>query len=127
MNAHATAAPLNDNSETQAVEEVFGDHAYQVPINSTSSMTGHLLGSAGVVDAIVWVKKIQAGIIHPSTNHECSDADCDPEYVADKRREAQIKTTLFNSFRFAGNEACFVPKRLPEREALWSLASAQLY
>lgn len=114
INAHGTSTPLNDKNETKAIKEVFGDYAYQVPISSTKSMTGHLLGSAGVVEAIVCVKTIQQGTIHPTINYEYPDPDCDLDYVPNKPRKARVKTVLSNSFGFGGHNACLVLKEFSE-------------
>ena len=114
INAHGTSTPLNDKNETQAIKKVFGDYAYQVPISSTKSMTGHLLGAAGVVEAIVCVKTIREGIIHPTINYEYPDPDCDLDYVPNKPREAKVKIALSNSFGFGGHNACLVLKQFFE-------------
>jgi 3-oxoacyl-[acyl-carrier-protein] synthase II len=114
INAHGTSTPLNDKNETRAIKEVFGDYAYQVPISSTKSMTGHLLGSAGVVEAIVCIKTIQEGIIHPTINYEYPDPDCDLDYVPKEPRKARVKTVLSNSFGFGGHNACLVLKEPSE-------------
>lgn len=111
INAHGTSTPLNDKTETQAIKEVFGDYAYQVPISSTKSMTGHLLGAAGVVEAIVCVKTFQDGMIHPTINYEYPDPHCDLDYVPNKPRQAEVKTALSNSFGFGGHNACLVLKQ----------------
>lgn len=114
INAHGTSTPLNDKNETQAIKEVFGEYAYQVPISSTKSMIGHLLGSAGVVEAIVCVKTIREGRIHPTINYEYPDPDCDLDYVPNKARNAEVRIALSNSFGFGGHNACLVIRRFAE-------------
>jgi 3-oxoacyl-[acyl-carrier-protein] synthase II len=110
INAHGTSTPLNDVNETKAIKTVFGDHAYQVPISSTKSMTGHLMGAAGALEAIVCVKTIQEGIIHPTINYEYPDPECDLDYVPNQPRQANIKVALSNSFGFGGHNATIVLK-----------------
>jgi len=108
INAHGTSTPLNDANETKAIKAVFGDYAYQVPISSTKSMTGHLLGAAGALEAIVCVKTIQEGIIHPTINYEYPDPECDLDYVPNQPRRAGVKVALSNSFGFGGHNASIV-------------------
>ena len=110
INAHGTSTPLNDVNETQAIKAVFGDYAYQVPISSTKSMTGHLMGAAGAVEAIVCVKTIQEGIIHPTINYEYPDPECDLDYVPNVARLADVKIALSNSSGFGGHNATIVIK-----------------
>ena len=110
INAHGTSTPLNDVNETQAIKAVFGDYAYQVPISSTKSMTGHLMGAAGAVEAIVCVKTIQEGIIHPTINYEYPDPECDLDYVPNVARLADVKIALSNSSGFGGHNATIVLK-----------------
>ena len=110
INAHGTSTPLNDVNETEAIKAVFGDYAYQVPISSTKSMTGHLMGAAGAVEAIVCVKTIQEGIIHPTINYEYPDPECDLDYVPNVARPADVKVALSNSSGFGGHNATIVLK-----------------
>ncbi len=110
INAHGTSTPLNDAIETKAIKTVFGDYAYQVPISSTKSMTGHLMGAAGALEAIVCVKTIQEGIIHPTINYEYPDPECDLDYVPNVARQADVKVALSNSFGFGGHNATIVLK-----------------
>jgi 3-oxoacyl-[acyl-carrier-protein] synthase II len=110
INAHGTSTILNDVTETKAIKTVFGDYAYQVPISSTKSMTGHLMGAAGALEAIVCVKTIQDGIIHPTINYEYPDPECDLDYVPNVARQADVKVTLSNSFGFGGHNATIVIK-----------------
>lgn len=114
INAHGTATPLNDENETRAIKEVFGDYAYKVPISSTKSMTGHLSAAAGVVEAIVCVMTIRDDVIHPTINYEYPDPDCDLDYVPNKPRKAKVRTALSNSFGLGGHNACLVLKQFSE-------------
>ena len=108
INAHGTSTPKNDMVETLAIKKVFGEGAYDVPISSTKSMIGHALGGAGALEAVACVKTIQDGIIHPTINYETADPDCDLDYVPNEARQAQVNTTLSNSFGFGGQNACIV-------------------
>jgi 3-oxoacyl-[acyl-carrier-protein] synthase II len=110
INAHGTATILNDVNETQAIKAVFGDYAYQVPISSTKSMSGHLMGAAGALEAIVCVKTIQEGMIHPTINYEYPDPECDLDYVPNVARRADVKVALSNSSGFGGHNATIVIK-----------------
>ncbi len=108
INAHGTSTPLNDLSETIAIKTVFGEAAYQVAISSTKSMTGHLLGAAGAVEAVVCVKAIQTGVLPPTINYQTPDPDCDLDYVPNQARQAQVDIALSNSFGLGGQNACIV-------------------
>lgn len=111
INAHGTSTPLNDASETAAIKKIFGDYAYKVPISSTKSMTGHLLGGTGGVEAIVCVKTINEGVIHPTINYETPDPECDLDYVPNQARQKEVSTVLSNGFGFGGQNACLVFRR----------------
>jgi 3-oxoacyl-[acyl-carrier-protein] synthase II len=111
INAHGTSTPLNDRTETVAIKEVFGEHAYRVPVSSTKSMTGHTMGAAGAVEAIVCALTIQHERIHPTINYEKPDPECDLDYVPNQARQAHVDVVLSNSFGLGGQNACLVIKR----------------
>jgi 3-oxoacyl-[acyl-carrier-protein] synthase II len=108
INAHGTSTPLNDATETMAIKSVFGDHAFKVAVSSTKSMTGHLLGAAGAVEAAFSCLSIRDGIIPPTINYENPDPECDLDYVPNQARQVKIRTVLSNSFGFGGTNACLV-------------------
>jgi len=108
INAHGTSTPLNDKTETLAIKQVFGDHAYQIPISSTKSMHGHLLGGAGALEAIMCIQAMRNGVIPPTINYETLDPDCDLDYVPNSARQAPMDTVLSNSFGFGGHNACLI-------------------
>ena len=105
INAHGTSTQLNDLSETKAVKKLFGEHAYKLAISSTKSMTGHLLGGTGGVEAIYSALIIKNGIIPPTINYETPDPECDLDYVPNEARKAQVKVAMSNSFGFGGTNA----------------------
>lgn len=111
VNAHGTSTPLNDAAETLALKKVFGEYAYKVPISSTKSIIGHLLGASGAVEAVGCVKTITDGIIHPTINYENPDPECNLDYVPNVARKKDVRTVLTNSFGFGGINACLVFKR----------------
>ncbi len=108
INAHGTSTPLNDLCETRAIKSVLGDHAYKIPISSTKSMTGHLLGGAGGIEAVFTVKSIQDGIVPPTINYETPDPDCDLDYVPNEARSVDIKVAMSNSFGFGGTNGVLI-------------------
>jgi 3-oxoacyl-[acyl-carrier-protein] synthase II len=110
INAHGTSTKLNDLSENKAIKAVFGDYAYKLPISSTKSMTGHLLGGAGGVEAIFLSLTIKHGIIPPTINYETPDPECDLDYVPNVARKANVKTGMSNSFGFGGTNASLIFK-----------------
>jgi 3-oxoacyl-[acyl-carrier-protein] synthase II len=109
INAHGTSTRLNDISETKAIKAIFGEHAYQVPISSTKSMTGHLLGAAGAIEALFCTKVIETGSLPPTINHHTPDPECDLDYVPNQARQLDgVRAALSNSFGFGGHNACLV-------------------
>ncbi|QOR34630.1 beta-ketoacyl-ACP synthase II [Clostridium sp. 'deep sea'] len=111
INAHGTSTPMNDKLETLAIKKAFGDYAAKVPVSSTKSMTGHLLGAAGAVEAAVCLKALQEGILPPTINYQVSDPECDLDYIANEPRKQQIKYALSNSLGFGGHNVTLVFKR----------------
>ena len=105
INAHGTATQLNDASETLAIKSVFGETAYQVPISSTKSMTGHCMGATGALEAIFSVKAIHDNIIPPTIHYETPDPECDLDYIPNKAREKKITLAISNAFGFGGHNA----------------------
>ena len=108
INAHGSSTRLNDKSETIAIKSVFGEHAYKVPISSTKSMLGHLMGAAGAIEALISVQAIQEGIIPPTINLEKPDPECDLDYVPNAARQREVKAALSNSFGFGGHNAALI-------------------
>ncbi len=108
INAHGTSTPLNDAAETAAIKTVFGPRAYEIPISSTKSMTGHMLGAGGAVEAIACADMLATGLIHPTINYENPDPDCDLDYVPNVARQTNPRTILSNAFGFGGHNACLV-------------------
>jgi 3-oxoacyl-[acyl-carrier-protein] synthase II len=112
INAHGTSTPQNDANETRAIKEVFGPHAYRLAVSSTKSMTGHLLGAAGAVEAVATVLALEHGILPATINYCSSDPECDLDYVPNQARDRKIRLALSNSFGFGGVNASLVFKRL---------------
>lgn len=111
INAHGTSTEYNDKYETLAIKEVFGEHAYQLAVSSTKSMTGHLLGAAGGIEAIFCILALKDNILPPTINLETPDPECDLDYVANKAREQNISVALSNSLGFGGHNATIVFKQ----------------
>ncbi len=111
INAHGTSTQLNDVNETNAIKEVFGDNAYKIPVSSTKSMTGHMLGAAGAVEASIAALAIYNGIIPPTINHFEPDPECDLDYVPNKHREKKIDTVLSNTYGFGGTNSSIVIRK----------------
>jgi 3-oxoacyl-[acyl-carrier-protein] synthase II len=112
INAHGTSTPYNDKFETLAIKKVFGDHASKVPISSTKSMTGHLLGAAGGIESVICVKTIESQLIAPTINLANPDPDCDLDYVPNVARAARVQTVLSNNLGFGGQNASVVFRAL---------------
>jgi len=111
INAHGTSTPYNDKFETLAIKEVFGDHAYNLTVSSTKSMTGHLLGAAGGVEAIFTIMAIKEGIIPPTINYETPDPDCDLDYAPNQAKKKELRAAMSNSLGFGGHNATLVFKK----------------
>jgi 3-oxoacyl-[acyl-carrier-protein] synthase II len=114
INAHGTSTEYNDKFETMAIKRLFGEHAYQIPISSTKSMTGHLLGAAGCVEFIASVLTLERGVIHPTINYENPDPNCDLDYVPNTARNAAVQIAISNSFGFGGQNGTLVMKKYME-------------
>lgn len=114
INAHGTSTSYNDRTETQAIKTCFGDHAYRVAISSTKSMTGHTLGAAGAVEAVISVQSILSGIIPPTINLHNPDPECDLDYVPHEARRQTVNVTMSNSMGFGGHNTCLIFKRYEE-------------
>jgi 3-oxoacyl-[acyl-carrier-protein] synthase II len=111
INAHGTSTQLNDAMETKAIKTAFGDYAYKVPISSTKSMTGHLIGCAGAIEPAICIMTILNGIIPPTINYENPDPDCDLDFVPNTARQAVVNTALTNSFGFGGHNSVLILKK----------------
>ena len=111
INAHGTSTSLNDKSETAAIKTVFGEQAYKIPVSSTKSMTGHLLGASGTLEAVVCAKVISENLLPPTINYETPDPECDLDYVPNQARPAAPKHVMSNSFGFGGHNATLILSR----------------
>jgi 3-oxoacyl-[acyl-carrier-protein] synthase II len=114
INAHGTGTPLNDRSETAAIKTVFGEQAYQTPVSSTKSMTGHLLGAAGALEAVFAVKVLQDSIMPATINYEVPDPECDLDYIPNQSRPKQVEIVMSNSFGFGGHNAVIILQKFAE-------------
>jgi len=117
INAHGTSTQLNDAMETKAIKSAFGDYAYKVPISSTKSMTGHLIGCAGAIEPAICIMTILNGIIPPTINYENPDPACDLDFVPNIARAAEVTTALTNSFGFGGHNSVLILKKYSEGPA----------
>ena len=111
INAHGTSTELNDKLETAAVKQLLGEHAYKVPMSSTKSMHGHMLGAAGALEAILCILAIRDGIVPPTINYENPDPECDLDYVTNEARAKEVDVAVSNSFGFGGHNATLVVRR----------------
>lgn len=111
INAHGTSTDLNDKYETTAIKAVFGDHAYNLTVSSTKSMTGHLLGAAGGIESVISLKAIQEGIVPPTINYETPDEECDLDYVPNEARKQDVNVVVSNSLGFGGHNVSLVFKK----------------
>ncbi|MBF0488983.1 MAG: beta-ketoacyl-ACP synthase II [Candidatus Omnitrophica bacterium] len=114
INAHGTSTKLNDQIETLAIKNLFGDHARKIPISSTKSMTGHLLGAAGGVELIACINSIRDNMVHPTINYETPDPACDLDYVPNVARKVNVDVALSNSLGFGGHNATLIVKRFKD-------------
>jgi beta-ketoacyl-acyl-carrier-protein synthase II len=105
INAHGTGTPLNDQSETRAIKAAFGEKAYQIPISSTKSMTGHMMGATGALEAIFCTQVVREGILPPTIHYETPDPDCDLDYIPNQAREKKVDLAISNAFGFGGHNA----------------------
>jgi 3-oxoacyl-[acyl-carrier-protein] synthase II len=108
INAHGTSTPAGDKAESVAIKRLFGDHAYKLAVSSTKSMTGHLLGAAGGLEAAICARSMHEGIVPPTINYETPDPECDLDYVPNTARKMDLKHVLSNSFGFGGTNATLV-------------------
>lgn len=115
VNAHGTSTPANDAAETAALKRVFGKRAYEIPISSTKSMTGHLLGAAGGIEAIACVKTLQEGKAHPTAGYQVEDPACDLDYITEGTREIDATYAISNSFGFGGHNGVICIKKWEDK------------
>ena len=115
INAHGTSTPPNDRSETAAIKTLFGERAYRIPVSSTKSVTGHLMGAGGGIEAIATIQAIKTGIVPPTINQEHPDPDCDLDYVPNEARQQEVEVGMSNSFGFGGHNATLVFRRYDGR------------
>ena len=111
INAHGTSTGANDSTETAAIKMSFGEHATRIPISSTKSMTGHLLGSGGALEAIASIHAIRSGVVPPTINYTTPDPECDLDYVPNEAREVDVDHVMSNSFGFGGHNVALVFSR----------------
>jgi 3-oxoacyl-[acyl-carrier-protein] synthase II len=114
INAHGTSTPYNDRFETMAIKQAFGDYAYKIPVSSTKSMTGHALGAAGGIEAVISILAIKNEILPPTTNYQTPDEECDLDYIPNEPRQQRVDYVLSNNFGFGGTNACLIFKRYDE-------------
>jgi 3-oxoacyl-[acyl-carrier-protein] synthase II len=108
INAHGTSTPMNDKIETAAIRRTFGDAAKKIPVSSTKSMIGHLLGAAAAVELVATVLSIRDGVVHPTINYETPDPECDLDYVPNEKRAVDVRYAMSNSLGFGGHNSAIV-------------------
>jgi 3-oxoacyl-[acyl-carrier-protein] synthase II len=113
VNAHGTSTPQGDLAETRALKDVFGDHAYRLAVSSTKSVTGHLFGAAGAVEAMFTVLALHHGVLPPTINYQVPDPDCDLDYVPNEARRSQVEVALSNAMGLGGHNGCVLLARAP--------------
>jgi 3-oxoacyl-[acyl-carrier-protein] synthase II len=111
INAHGTATPVNDPIETKAIKTVFAEHAYDIPVSSIKSMTGHTIGAAGAIEAVACIMALNESVVPPTTNLDNPDPDCDLDYVPHQAREAELNVVMSNSFAFGGQNSVLIFKK----------------
>jgi len=111
INAHGTATPLNDVSETRAIKSAFGNLAYNIPVSSTKSMTGHMMGATGALEAVFCVQAVRNNAIPPTIHYQTPDPECDLDYVPNQAREIKVDVAMSNAFGFGGHNAVLVFKK----------------
>ena len=111
ISAHGTATKLNDLSETKAIKAALGEYAYQVPISSSKSMTGHMMGATGALELIFCIQSLKEGILPPTIHYDTPDPECDLDYIPNKAREKKIDLAISNAFGFGGHNAVLAVRR----------------
>jgi 3-oxoacyl-(acyl-carrier-protein) synthase len=111
ISAHGTGTSLNDLSETKAVKSVFGQQAYNIPMSSTKSMTGHMMGATGALEAVFCVQAIREGVLPPTAHYQTPDPDCDLDYIPNTARQKKIEVAISNAFGFGGHNAVLVVRK----------------
>src|SRR5438093_4017971 len=114
INAHGTSTPQGDLAETKAIKQVFGDHAYELAVSSTKSVTGHMFGAAGAVEAMMCVRAVHEGLLPPTINYRTPDPECDLDYVPNEARRVQVEVALSNAMGLGGHNACVLLGRVAE-------------
>jgi 3-oxoacyl-[acyl-carrier-protein] synthase II len=112
INAHGTSTPLGDAAETKAIKEVFGEHAYELAVSSTKSVTGHCFGAAGAIEAMMCVRAVRDGVLPPTMNYENPDPECDLDYVPNEARRVQVDVALSNAMGLGGHNGCVLVGRV---------------